>query len=956
MVDRREDPRTLTKKGEVSKGISVSYTNVDGLLSKRLECVDYLRSVKPDIMCIVETKLRPSMEMNWFEEGQYRLWRADRVNKGGGGVMVMIRKELSVKKVDFGSDGEEVISIVVSAGNKDFNIVTVYVPPRTRSWNGEQYNNMLRSTLDRLKNEAAKKERMVMVGDFNCKEVLWEDFEVKDGNEWGKEILKMMMENLMTQWVRLPTRCRGDDTPARLDLVFTKDVKLEDEVEHVCPLGRSDHDVLKFSLDVEKDAEINKEYMEDRLNYARADYDGLRKFFGEVDWFTMYNEKNIQMKYDQFMEVYNRAVEKFVPYYSKKTLGKSPWFDRRCIEAKRNKERAWKRFKKRGEEWEREAYKVAKNRYVEVRRQAQKEYEKRIVEKCDCDPKMFYKFVNGKLKKKEAVERVRLGDEIFENDKDIAEILNKSFCKVFTVEEVFDKQEVDVRKMRSIIVTRGDIETIVNNIDGSKSMGPDGISGRLLKECKDELIDVILDIVSTSLETGKVPKEWKRAEVIPIYKSGNRTEPLNYRPVSLTSILCKICEEVIKLKWTEYLESENILNERQFGFRKGKSCVTNLLCFYSRVVDVVQERDGWVDCIYLDLKKAFDKVPHQRLMWKLRNVGGVSGRLEEWMKDYLMEREMRTIVKGKKSEWRNVTSGVPQGSVLGPIMFLIYVNDMTAGLRSYMNMFADDAKIMRRVKNMEDCDKLQEDIDRIFEWSKDWQMEFNINKCHIMRMGKSKYRPCKEYKLGEDKIEEVSEERDLGVIIQNNLSPEKHINKLFGKTYSMLQSIGLSFHYLDEEMMKKILTTLIRPQLEYAAVIWSPYMKKHVKKIERIQRLGTRMIPGFKEIPYEERLKELELVTLEERRTRGDMITIYKIVNKIDILDREDLIKIDPSNYLRGHERRIKKDACTSDVKKYSFPHRGIEVWNGLRGEIVNATSVSQMKEHFDKCGQGDRT
>lgn len=224
---------------------------------------------------------------------------------------------------------------------------------------------------------------------------------------------------------------------------------------------------------------------------------------------------------------------------------------------------------------------------------------------------------------------MRLGDEIIEKVKDITKILNRSFCKVFTVEEDFDKQEeVEARKMRSIKVTRSVIESIVNNIDGSKSMGPDGISGRLLKECKDQLTDAIVDIVGTSLGTGKVPKEWKRAEVIPIYKNDSKMEPLNYRPVSLTSILCKICEETLKLKWTENLESENILSERQFGFRKGKSCVSNLLCFYSRVIDVVQERDGWVDCVYLDLKKAYDKVPHQRLMWKLRNVGGVSGRLE----------------------------------------------------------------------------------------------------------------------------------------------------------------------------------------------------------------------------------------------------------------------------------------------------------------------------------------
>ena len=373
------------------------------------------------------------------------------------------------------------------------------------------------------------------------------------------------------------------------------------------------------------------------------------------------------------------------------------------------------------------------------------------------------------------------------------------------------------------------------------------------------------------------------------------------------------------------------------------------------MTDILNDREGWVDTIYLDLRKAFDTVPHNRLMWKLEKLGGVSDKLTKWMENYLVGREMRTVVKGKKSEWRKVTSGVPQGSVLGPIMFLIYVNDMPIGIDSYMNMFADDTKIMRRVKTLEDCNKLQEDLDRIYEWSKKWQMEFNASKSHVMKMGKSKYRPCKEYKLGEEIIGETNEEKDLGVIVQNTLSPEKHINRIFGKTYNMLQNVGLAFHYLDEGMMKRILCTLIRPQLEYAAVIWSPHMKKHVKKLEKVQRLATRMIPEFKELAYEERLKRLELPTLEERRIRGDMITMYKIVNKVDVLDR-DLIKVTPSNRLRGHGKKLLKDICLNDVKKYSFPYRSIENWNKLNSDVIDVACVNQMKERYDRYRQGDRT
>ena len=210
---------------------------------------------------------------------------------------------------------------------------------------------------------------------------------------------------------------------------------------------------------------------------------------------------------------------------------------------------------------------------------------------------------------------------------------------------------------------------------------------------------------------------------MPIYMNGNRANPLNYRPVSLTSV-GKMCERIIANAWTQHLEENEVVTECQFGFRKGRSCATSLLSFYSRVIENVQDRDGWVDAVYLDLKKAFDKVPHKRLLWKIANFGGIGGRLLDWMKDYLDKREMRTVIRNSSSSWLKVTSGVPQGSVLGPIMFGIYVNDLVDGIDSHINLFAEDAELMRAVKDLSDCLKLQEDLDRIGKWSERWKMEF----------------------------------------------------------------------------------------------------------------------------------------------------------------------------------------------------------------------------------------
>ena len=235
------------------------------------------------------------------------------------------------------------------------------------------------------------------------------------------------------------------------------------------------------------------------------------------------------------------------------------------------------------------------------------------------------------------------------------------------------------------------------------------------KKCREQLVEPIWNVINSSLKEGKVPREWKRANIIPIYKGGKKTEPLNYRPVSLTSVVSKICEVIIKQQWVKYLEEDKIVTNNQYGFRKGRSCVTNLLSFYTRVIDVVDNRDGWVDAVYLDIKKAFDKVPHKRLLWKLEHIGGLKGKLLKWMGDYLKGREMRTVIRDNYSSWSGVTSGVPQGSVLAPIMFQIYINDMQEGLNSYINLFADDAKLLRVIKSQADCIELQRNIDKIHE-------------------------------------------------------------------------------------------------------------------------------------------------------------------------------------------------------------------------------------------------
>ena len=766
--------------------------------------------------------------------------------------------------------------------------------------------------------------------------------------------MELTQDFSLTQHIEQHTRVRGMDHPSLLDLLFTRHENEIEDIEYKSPLGKSDHVVVKWNYIVAYDIIEYDEKYNKQFNFRKGNYKGLKEHFKEIKWEEELNLDNINDQYTKFCDIYKMGVNKFVPY--KKLSGirrKNQWMDGRCMVAREKRDLLWNRFRRHGGERAYNRYKTARNEYTKVRREAEVEYQRDIVDKCEKEPKLFHSFIKSKIKVKDKIQSLADQGKIYSDEEEICELLNKKFQSVFTQEKVFEgEQNITSKKdnIENIEISIKGIEGELKSLDKAKSGGPDEISCWVLKECAHELSKPLYIIMQESLNQGKLPESWKRANIVPLFKKGNRQEPLNYRPVSLTSVVCKIMEKIIRKSWIEYLEKNAMISGKQFGFRKGRSCVSNLLSYYSRITEKLQEREGWIDSIYLDFKKAFDRVPHQRLIWKLQNYGGVQGKLLRWMKDFLEGRKMRTTLRGKFSNWLEVTSGVPQGSVLAPIMFLIYINDIQENTTegNYMNMFADDAKIQRTVKNKDCCLKLQEDLDKLHKWSEKWQMEFNTEKSHIMNFGRSDRRPIWEYKLGNKILKESMKERDLGVVINKKLTSEDHINGIVKSTYALLANMKIAFTYIDEEMLRKILTSYIRPKLEYAAVVWSPHLKKDIMKLEKVQRAATRWVPTLRELSYEERLEKLNLPKLEERRVRGDMIMMYKCMTDKEQLDVEDLFTRGNTS-LRGHSMKLNKRRGDKDVQKYSFPNRTIDLWNSLPEEVVGANSIHKFKEKYDK-------
>ena len=443
-------------------------------------------------------------------------------------------------------------------------------------------------------------------------------------------------------------------------------------------------------------------------------------------------------------------------------------------------------------------YAEQRNKTKKVVEKAQADYEGKLMREFKNKPKQLFNYVRSKQKVKVGVSRLARDDgEPTETDEEAANVLNKFFESVFTQEPAGDVPVLHARNgdtaLRDCEFTIEDVKEQMIKLKHDKSPGPDGIHPCILSLCADEMAKPMFIIYKKSLEEGRLPREWKTARVVPIFKKGSKKSPGNYRPVSLTSIPCKMMEALIRKSILKHAEDLELLSKDQHGFMKGRSCLTNLLETFEEVTAMVDEGGG-VDMVYLDYSKAFDSVPHRRLLSKLKSYG-IEGKVWRWIEDFLIGRNQMVTVGDAESEWTDVTSGVPQGSVLGPILFVIYINDLPENVNSSVKMFADDTKLYRHITTEDDREELQKDLDKLQKWSETWLLRFNASKCKRMHMGHSN--DGLNYHLGGETIPHDSEEKDLGVIISEDCKTSKQCVAAANKAMGKLRVIKRTFKYFN---------------------------------------------------------------------------------------------------------------------------------------------------------------
>ena len=462
------------------------------------------------------------------------------------------------------------------------------------------------------------------------------------------------------------------------------------------------------------------------------------------------------------------------------------------------------------------------------------------------------------------------------------------------------------------------------------------------------------------MKSGFIADSYKKQIITPVFKKGSKAVAANYRPISLTSHIIKIFERIIRTKIVKHLETNNLLCKNQHGFLKGRSCLTQLLKHTDIILNnFLKGLD--TDSIYLDFSKAFDKVDHQILLLKLSSYG-IRGKLLSWIEEYLSNRIQTVVVNGSKSYPAKVESGVPQGTVLGPILFLIYINDLHKCINhSVMSHFADDTRILKAIGLTSDVSLLQDDLQKTIDWSTTNKMVLNEDKFELLNHSLTKTNSLKELPYSNQFFEYSTESgtviapsdlvQDLGININTNLNWSAQINIISSKARQLISWVLSVFKNRSEQTMMRLYKALIRSRTEFCSPLWHPSKIEDIKMLESVQRLFTSKITEVSHLNYYNRLKSLRIQSLQRRRERFIIISMWKIING----EMPNDLCIQFSNTQR---RGIKAKLPPLDMKatqrarslyENSFAVIGPRLWNTIPHKITTKTNKDSFKVALSK-------
>ena len=867
------------------KGFRVGHVNIASL-TKYIDQLRFYLHHKPfDILSVNETRLDGSVDNCVIKIEGYNLIRKDR-SREGGGVAIYFRDHLNVKEHnDLVPENIEAVCIeVIQVKSKPFLVTSLYRPPNTKAEIFDLINTL-------IENIDGENKEFILVGDFNC------DLLAINKSTLTNRFLDILNLFQLNQVIEDPTRITSH-TQTLLDLFITN--KPENIINSgAIQLGISDHSLIYGCRKISMSKNLPK--IVETRNFKHYEISEFKRDLSTALSNCEWNVDDPNALWINFRDKFNEISSLHAPIRQRRVTSKyAPWLNREIKNLMNYRDHMKKRAVKTKSNYYSYVYKRARNQVNKLIKDTKAKYFQSVINSSKNNPKEMWRNINqiiGKHSKTTNVTSIQVNDSIKTSNRDIAETFNNYFANVGnelskqvppTIKRPEDYLEPKSSTFEFKMISTCEVESVLKKLKTSKSSGQDKISIKLLKDSTDVSLTYLTHIYNCSLLSGIFPDGWKLARVSPVYKSGDKQECENYRPISVLSVAAKIFEKLVCGQLDCYLKKENILTKFQSGFRKGHSTTSSLLTTTNSWL--VNMDSGLINgVLFLDLKKAFDTVDHMILLKKLE-MYGIRNIALEWFCSYLHLRTQVCRINNTTSTIKKITCGVPQGSNLGPLLFLIYVNDLPNCLdKSTPAMYADDTNLSVAGTLVKDIEtRLNLELENVHVWLRANKLTLNVKKTEYMLIGSYKRitnvqnENTMEIKIGNKEINRTKSTKSLGVIIDEHLVWKEHIDSISIKASRAIGVIRRAKKYVRQDTLELMYHSLVLPYFDYCSLVWNNCSQTLKDKIQRLQNRAARAITGDNyDIRSNDILHKLGWNNLQDRRTSQTLSYVKKALKKM---------------------------------------------------------------------------